>query len=62
LPEYFDRKASDCDIIRFLNECNLEPYTKKIDYYLKSLLVIANTEDGQRRLKAQELLDLYKQE
>ncbi|CAG8469939.1 12091_t:CDS:2, partial [Acaulospora colombiana] len=57
-----DLTPSDWDIIRFLNECNLEPYTKKIDCYLKSLLVISNTEDGQRRLKAQELLDLYKQE
>ncbi|CAG8600442.1 2437_t:CDS:2 [Diversispora eburnea] len=61
IHEYFERKASEWNIIDFLEECDLEPYTKKIEEYLKCLETIVNTEKDQRHEKAQELLDNYKQ-
>ncbi|RHZ50407.1 hypothetical protein Glove_499g49 [Diversispora epigaea] len=61
IHEYFERKASEWNILGFLEECDLEPYLKKIDEYLKCLEIIANTEEDQKREKAQELLDNYKQ-
>jgi hypothetical protein len=61
--EYFERKASEWSIIGFLNTCNLELYSQKIECYLISLELIANAKTGinQRREKAQELLNLYKE-
>ncbi|CAG8489095.1 3403_t:CDS:2 [Diversispora eburnea] len=46
---------------RVLLECSLEPYMKKIECYLTSLELIADTKNDQSREKAQELLELYKQ-
>ena len=44
------------------DECtNIESYRQKIECYLSSLELIASTENGQRREKAQVLLDAYKQ-
>ncbi|CAJ0826389.1 21943_t:CDS:10 [Entrophospora sp. SA101] len=40
----------------FLNECDLEPFDRKIDEYLKSLEKI-NNEKGMRQKKASQLLD-----
>ncbi|CAG8632702.1 1878_t:CDS:2, partial [Diversispora eburnea] len=59
--EYFEQsKVSDWDIIGFLTKCSLEPYMKKIECYLTSLELIADTNDSQSRKKAQELIKLYK--
>ncbi|CAG8684094.1 203_t:CDS:10, partial [Ambispora leptoticha] len=35
--EYFDRNPSSWNIIDFLNRCPLEPFSQKIDCYIKSL-------------------------
>ncbi|CAG8644968.1 8676_t:CDS:10 [Cetraspora pellucida] len=62
IHEYFRRKVSDWDIVRFLNEyTNIESYRQKIECYLSSLELIANTENGQRRKKALELQKLYRE-
>ncbi|CAG8819302.1 927_t:CDS:2 [Dentiscutata erythropus] len=62
IHEYFGRKVSDWDIVRFLDECtNIESYRQKIECYLSSLELIANTENGQRRKKALELQKLYRE-
>ncbi|CAG8674551.1 5810_t:CDS:10, partial [Acaulospora morrowiae] len=58
--EYFDRKSSKWDIIEFLNECDLEPFQKKIDCYLKCLEAIFANEHGVRKEKAKKLIDNYK--
>ncbi|CAG8679403.1 9199_t:CDS:2 [Ambispora leptoticha] len=62
IHEYFGRKVSDWDIVRFLDECtNIESYRQKIECYLSSLELIASTENGQRRKKALELQKLYRE-
>ncbi|CAI2193432.1 10576_t:CDS:2 [Funneliformis geosporum] len=58
--EYFDRKSSTWNIIEFLSECNLEPFQKKIDCYLKCLDTIFKSERGVRKETAEKLLDQYK--
>lgn len=58
--EYFDRKSSKWDIIGFLNECDLEPFQRKIDCYLKCLDTIFESEHGVRKETAKKLLDNYK--
>ncbi|CAG8592814.1 5010_t:CDS:10 [Funneliformis caledonium] len=58
IHKYFERKVSDWDIVRFLKECtSIGSYRQKIECYLSSLVLIANTENGQRCEKAQVLLD-----
>ncbi|CAG8559811.1 9886_t:CDS:2, partial [Ambispora leptoticha] len=59
--KYFDRKCSEWNILEFLDECELEPFGKKIECYLTSLEVIANCGTDRRRQLAQLLLDQYKQ-
>lgn len=59
IHKYFNRKCSKWNIVDFLNECDLEPFDKKIDDYLKSLQNI-KAEKGMRRKKANQLLDLYR--
>lgn len=59
--KYFSRKSSDWNIIDFLEECDLEPYRKKIEEYILSLEAIVKMEKDQRRENAQRLLDKYKQ-
>ncbi|GBC12508.2 C2H2-type zinc finger transcription factor [Rhizophagus irregularis DAOM 181602=DAOM 197198] len=61
IHEYFERKTSEWNIIGFLNECNIETFRRKIYCYLKSLENIANTEEGRRRNKAQQLIKNYNQ-
>ncbi|CAG8608136.1 11299_t:CDS:2 [Diversispora eburnea] len=62
IHEYFKRKVSEWDIVGFLDECtDIESYRQKIECYLKSLELIADSEKGQRREKALELLKLYRQ-
>ncbi|CAG8755006.1 6875_t:CDS:2 [Dentiscutata erythropus] len=58
--EYFKRKWSEWNIQDFLDECNLKTFGQKIEEYLLSLEVIANTGENGRREKAQRLLDNYK--
>ncbi|PKK56879.1 hypothetical protein RhiirC2_418334 [Rhizophagus irregularis] len=60
--EYFDRKSSKWNIIGFLNECDLEPFQRKIDCYLKCLDTIFESEHGMRKETAKNLLDNYKLE
>jgi hypothetical protein len=59
IHKYFDRKYSDWNIIGFLDECDLEPFDRKIDEYLKSLQKIKE-EEGMRKGKASQLLDRYR--
>ncbi|CAG8630018.1 3427_t:CDS:10, partial [Paraglomus occultum] len=62
IHEYFKRKVSEWDIVGFLNECtDIESYRQKIECYLKSLELIADSEKDQRCEKALELLKLYRQ-
>ncbi|GBB93852.1 hypothetical protein RclHR1_02240024 [Rhizophagus clarus] len=59
--EYFKKRASEWNIIGFLNTCELESFRQKIECYLCSLEMIKNTETSQRREKAQALFDKYKE-
>src|SRR5437762_169257 len=45
----------------FLEECNISLFKQKIELYLTSLEIIANTQKGLRRERADKLLDLYRQ-
>jgi len=56
----FQRKASNWNIIGFLNECDLEPYRQKIEEYIISLEMIVRTEKRQRKEQTWNLMDNYK--
>jgi len=58
--EYFSRDPSTWGIIDFLNQCDLEPFERKIDHYIKSLAEIVTSDQVSRRESAQRLLDSYK--
>ncbi|RGB42060.1 hypothetical protein C1646_751390 [Rhizophagus diaphanus] len=57
--EYFERNETTWNIKEFLEFCNIEPFDKKIDCYLKSLKIIINNEEGSRHDVAQQLLNDY---
>ncbi|CAB4380004.1 unnamed protein product [Rhizophagus irregularis] len=59
--EYFNRKASEWCIIGFLSESNDLTFRQQVNCYVSSLESIANTEEGRRKRKAQQLLDDYRQ-
>ncbi|CAB4397015.1 unnamed protein product [Rhizophagus irregularis] len=59
--KYFDRKSSEWNITRFLEECEVESLELKIDRYLKSLEDIIKYEQGNRFQRAQTLLDRYRE-
>ncbi|KAF0467198.1 hypothetical protein F8M41_026044 [Gigaspora margarita] len=59
IDKYFNKPPSEWHVLGFFRECSIEPFRQKIGCYLKSLRSIANTETGQRREKALNLLDLY---
>ncbi|CAG8728163.1 15536_t:CDS:10, partial [Funneliformis caledonium] len=44
MSEYFNRKPENWSILDFLNECDLEPFDRKIDFYIKSLRAIADSD------------------
>ncbi|CAJ0766627.1 3501_t:CDS:2, partial [Entrophospora sp. SA101] len=52
--------CADWNILDFLEECSIEEYKKKVEAYLTSLEIIANTKKDIRSEQAQELLDKYK--
>ncbi|CAG8735382.1 17893_t:CDS:2, partial [Acaulospora morrowiae] len=56
---YFEQKPSKWDIIEFLEQCDLEPYGKKVDRYIRCLRCIARSEQKKRKEKAEELLRRY---
>ncbi|CAG8772488.1 30134_t:CDS:2, partial [Racocetra persica] len=56
---YFEQKPSKWDIIKFLEQCDLEPYGKKVDRYIRCLRCIACGEQKKRKEKAEELLRRY---
>ncbi|CAG8537561.1 9558_t:CDS:10 [Ambispora leptoticha] len=56
IHEYFERASSKWNITDFLEECDLEPYHRKIESYTKSLEIIADMEKGKRKDKAQNLI------
>ncbi|CAG8631064.1 12707_t:CDS:10, partial [Dentiscutata heterogama] len=58
--KYFERKASEWNIVGFLNECEIEPFERKIECYITSLEYIANSEKNRRGEMAQSLIDKYK--
>ncbi|CAB5373702.1 unnamed protein product [Rhizophagus irregularis] len=59
--EYFKKRASDWNIIGFLNTCELESFQQIIENYLSSLeSIIIKTESSHKREKAQFLYDKYK--
>ena len=60
MNEYFKRTSKDWNILGFLNECNIEPLDRKLDCYTKSLEAIVNREEGDRKERAQLLLNKYK--
>ncbi|CAG8505045.1 15406_t:CDS:2 [Dentiscutata erythropus] len=57
--KYFKHKYSDWNIVGFLNNCDLEPFQRKIDAYIKSLEKI-NMEKGGRQRKARLLFGRYR--
>jgi hypothetical protein len=59
--KYFERKSSEWNITDFLDKCDLEPYEKKIDCYVKCLTTIAESEDGFKRDKARLLLSRFQE-
>ncbi|CAG8709332.1 26634_t:CDS:10 [Dentiscutata erythropus] len=59
IHKYFDCKCNKWNIVGFLNECDIEPFDKKIDEYLKSLEKI-DRKEGRRQKKAHQLLDRYR--
>ncbi|CAJ0884240.1 2431_t:CDS:2 [Entrophospora sp. SA101] len=60
IHKFFTRKCADWNILDFLEECSIEEYKKKVEAYLTSLEIIANTKKDIRSEQAQELLDKYK--
>ncbi|CAG8480414.1 16283_t:CDS:2, partial [Gigaspora rosea] len=56
---YFEQKLSKWDIIEFLKQCDLEPYGKKVDRYIRCLKCTARSEQKKRKEKAEELLRRY---
>ncbi|RIB19293.1 hypothetical protein C2G38_1275749 [Gigaspora rosea] len=60
IHEYFNRDPANWSILDFLNESDEEPFSLKIDFYIKSLENIADTEQGSRKKSARVLLDRYK--
>ncbi|CAG8780847.1 1907_t:CDS:10, partial [Dentiscutata erythropus] len=57
--KYFEQE-SKWNILGFLDECVLEPLERKIECYIKCLETIADTEEGQRREQAKQLLHRYR--
>ncbi|RIB16135.1 hypothetical protein C2G38_2190824 [Gigaspora rosea] len=57
---YFEQKLSKWDIIEFLKQCDLEPYGKKVDRYIRCLKCTARSEQKKRKEKAEELLRRYR--
>ncbi|CAG8774019.1 909_t:CDS:2 [Cetraspora pellucida] len=58
--EYFDSVSKDWTIRDFLEECDLESFDLKIDCYTRSLEAVVKEGGGNRKIKAQQLLDNYK--
>ena len=44
IHKYFERRASEWNVLGFLNTCDAEPFERKIDCYLSSLDMIADDE------------------
>ncbi|CAG8519357.1 7616_t:CDS:2, partial [Funneliformis caledonium] len=57
--EYFEQKPSTWNIIEFLEQCNLEPFDKKVDRYIRCLRLIASGEQKKRKEMAEQLLSRY---
>ncbi|KAF0500224.1 hypothetical protein F8M41_020317 [Gigaspora margarita] len=60
--KYFERAYFQWNILEFLKECEVEPFGRKISYYIACLETIANNEEGCRRERAQYLLDKYRKD
>ncbi|RUP23308.1 hypothetical protein BC936DRAFT_139020 [Jimgerdemannia flammicorona] len=60
IHEYFNRRPAQWCILGFLNECDMEPFERKMDEYLKSLSNIIDCEQGIRHERAKCLLDRYR--
>lgn len=61
IHEYFDSKSTNWSILGFLEECDEEPFQKKIDKYIKDLEIIADYEQGKRQEQANLLLSRYRE-
>ncbi|CAG8615612.1 3360_t:CDS:10, partial [Acaulospora morrowiae] len=59
IHKYFDQDPAKWCILGFLNECELEPFEMKIDYYIKWLKKIVDCEQDIKKKCAQALLDKY---
>src|SRR5690242_7440377 len=59
--EYFSRDPNTWSIIDFLKQCDLEPFERKIDHYIKSLDEIVASDQTSRRECARKLIDSYKE-
>ncbi|CAG8697806.1 17894_t:CDS:2, partial [Acaulospora morrowiae] len=63
IHEYFlIRESSKWNITDFLEESSEEPFEKKLDIYIKSLINLANSKRGKQRERALMLIDKYKEE
>ncbi|RUP16715.1 hypothetical protein BC936DRAFT_139518 [Jimgerdemannia flammicorona] len=52
IHEYFNRQSAEWNILGFLNECDTEPFQRKIDKYLKCLETIDSCERGKTKERA----------
>ncbi|CAB5387929.1 unnamed protein product [Rhizophagus irregularis] len=62
IMNYFTKKHLSWDVIDFLEKCDLEPFDKKVNQYIRCLDFIAGDKDEQvcRRRKADALLKRYR--
>ncbi|CAG8628449.1 996_t:CDS:10, partial [Diversispora eburnea] len=58
--KYFDKKASEWNVLDFLDECEEERFDLMTNLYIKGLENIVNCERDYKRERAQMLLDNYK--
>ena len=58
---FFASQLSKVIINMCTNKCDLEPFSRKIDHYIKSLDEIVTSDQASRRESAQRLLDSYKE-
>lgn len=61
LHKYFERKSTEWCLTGFLDACEVEPFERKIDQYLRCLTTIAEGEEGRRKERAEKLLLDYRE-
>jgi hypothetical protein len=60
IHKYFKRNPAKWNIVDYLDECDEELFKNKLGLYIMSLENISDTEKGEKRERAKELLDRYR--